>query len=75
MGAFYVMEQREKEVISILRYMIDELFEATEKLGPNEDWDEYLIHVSEVLCHYYNVKGDAENLKKYASIAREAKKR
>lgn len=75
LGAFYVMEQREKEVISILRYMIDELFEATEKLGPNEDWDEYLIHVSEVLCHYYNVKGDAENLKKYASIAREAKKR
>lgn len=75
LGAFYVMEQHEEEAFSILRYMIDELLEATEKLGPNEDWDEYLIHVSEVLCHYYNVKGDTEDLKKYASIAREAQKR
>ncbi len=70
------MEERNlNESIFILQHMIEELLDATRKFGPNADWDEYLIYVPEILCHHYNVKRDAGNLKKYAAIAREAKKR
>lgn len=70
------MEERNlDESIFILQHMIEELLDATRKFGPNADWDEYLMYVPEILCHHYNVKGDAENLKKYAAIAKEAKKR
>lgn len=74
LGLFWLNEQNEKKVILNLQYMIDELLDATEKFGRNEDCDEYLRNVPEVLCHYYNDKSDLENLKKYAAIAKRFKK-
>lgn len=73
LGLFWLNEQNEKKVILNLQYMIDELLDATEKFGRNADWDEYLRNVSGVLCHYYKDKGDTENLKKYAVIAKRFK--
>ncbi len=73
LGLFWLNEQNEKKVILNLQYMIDELLDATEKFGRNEDWDEYLRNVPGVLCHYYKDKGDTENLKKYAAIAKQFK--
>ena len=74
LGLFWLKEQNEKKVILNLEYMIDELLDATEKFGRNADWDEYLRNVPGVLCHYYKDKGDTENLKKYAAIAKQFKK-
>ena len=73
LGLFWLNEQNEKKVILNLQYMIDELLDATEKFGRNADWDEYLRNVPGVLCHYYKDKGDTENLKKYAEIAKRFK--
>lgn len=73
LGLFWLKEQNEKKVILNLEYMIDELLDATEKFGRNADWDEYLRNVPGVLCHYYKDKGDTENLKKYAAIAKQFK--
>lgn len=73
LGLFWLNEQNEKKVILNLQYMIDELLDATEKFGRNADWDEYLRNVPEILCHYYKDKGDTENLKKYAAIAKRFK--
>lgn len=74
LGLFWINEQNEKKVVLNLQYMIDELLDATEKFGRNKDWDEYLRDVPGVLCHYYRGKGDTENLKKYAEIAKRFKK-
>ena len=73
LGLFWLRERNEKKVILNLEYMIDELLDATEKFGRNADWDEYLRDVPGVLCHYYKDKGDTENLKKYAAIAKQFK--
>ncbi|MBR4913235.1 MAG: hypothetical protein IKZ54_10415 [Bacteroidales bacterium] len=73
LGLFWLKEQNETKVILNLQYMIDELLDSTEKFGRNEDWDEYLRNVPGILCHYYNDKGDTENLKKYAEIAKRFK--
>ena len=73
LGLFWINEQNEKKVVLNLQYMIDELLDATEKFGRNKDWDEYLRDVPGILCHYYNGKGDTENVKKYAAIAKRFK--
>lgn len=72
--AYMCFDENDEELaISLLEDMIDELVKTTNKFGHNEDWDEYLINVSEELCKIFRRKNNKERVERYTEIIEKTK--
>lgn len=72
--AMMSFEDGDKDLaIMLLEDMIEELVKMTNKFGHNEDWDEYLIGVSEWLCDIFQEENDAERVAMYTRIIDQTK--